>query len=584
MSLSSTPIINKRKIIGAINIASKRKHKFSDEEKDLLESIGRETGTIITKMVIEEKLKMSESKLRLLNKELKKKVEKKIRELMESEIKFRKLNKELEYILDTVPALIFYKDTENRFIRVNKLIADAHGVGKQELKGKNLFELYNREVAQAYWDDDLAVIKSGVPKVDIEEPWETEKGIKWVNTNKLPFINEDGNVIGIIGFSTDITDRKIAELNLKESEARFRSTFEQAGVGIAHCEIDGSFIQINQRFCDILKYSKDELLCHKFQDITHPDDLEEDLSNANQLLRSEIEKFSMEKRYICKDGSIVWVNLTVSLLYKTSVEQNYFLAVINDITKKKEAEKLIIEENKKLAELNLIKKNLITRISHELKTPLSSIHGASHILLSFHKDAMNTDILKLSEIIFKGSQRLKRLVEDLLDISMLDHDVVYLDKKNTDLLELLHNCVVETGYLIKERDHILRLETPDHCYFKVDELRLVQVIINLLTNAIKNTPPNGNIVLGLEENSAFLDFFVEDNGVGLTTEEKQRLFMKFGKIERFGQNMDVNIEGSGLGLYISKEIVELHGGEILVESEGRNKGAKFTIRLLKEHK
>ena len=118
-------------------------------------------------------------------------------------------------------------------------------------------------------------------------------------------------------------------------------------------------------------------------------------------------------------------------------------------------------------------------------------------------------------------------------------------------------------------------------YFKLDKHRFEQVFINILSNAIKNTPPHGQIFVILNETQDQIDVIIKDTGVGLTEDEKTKIFQKFGKIERYGMDLDVDIEGAGLGLYISREIVKLHGGEILVESEGRNKGCTFIVRLYK---
>jgi signal transduction histidine kinase len=137
-------------------------------------------------------------------------------------------------------------------------------------------------------------------------------------------------------------------------------------------------------------------------------------------------------------------------------------------------------------------------------------------------------------------------------------------------------------YLISSRQLTLKLNLPDIIYHEVDKLRIRQVIANIISNAIKNTPTGGAIYISANENPEYLDIQIRDMGVGLTHKEKEKLFEKFGKIERYGKGLDVDIEGSGLGLFISKHIVNLHNGEILVESEGRNKGATFTIRLYKK--
>ena len=134
------------------------------------------------------------------------------RKKMEREV--IKYSKQLEIILDNIPGLIFYKDIENRFIQVNQNLADAYNMTKEEMVGKNLFDLHPNDEAQAYWDDDLEVIKRGKPKLNIEETWNTSEGRSWLNSSKIPFKNAKGEIIGIVGFSTDITKHKQAEEDL----------------------------------------------------------------------------------------------------------------------------------------------------------------------------------------------------------------------------------------------------------------------------------------------------------------------------------------------------------------------------------
>jgi len=145
----------------------------------------------------------------------------------------------------------------------------------------------------------------------------------------------------------DITARKIVEKELKESEERFRSTFEQAAVGIAHVTPTGDFIRINQRFCDLVGYTRDELLQRNFQDITHPDDLKRDVGFLRQILAGELAILSAEKRYIRRDGSVADVNLTTTLLRDSDNEPKYFISVIEDITERKRAEEILKESEEK---------------------------------------------------------------------------------------------------------------------------------------------------------------------------------------------------------------------------------------------
>ncbi|MHA1982141.1 MAG: PAS domain-containing sensor histidine kinase [Promethearchaeota archaeon] len=189
--------------------------------------------------------------------------------LKDSEKKYKILSNELELILDNIPALIFYKDNDNKFIRVNKYIADAYKMKKEDLIGKSLFELYPREVTQAYLDDDLEVITSGKPKLNYEEPWKTADGLRWALTSKIPLFEVNGEVTGLIGTSIDITELKNAEKKLRESEERYRSLFKYSFSGIAFHKIiydskdkpiNYSITDVNPKFETITQLKREEVL------------------------------------------------------------------------------------------------------------------------------------------------------------------------------------------------------------------------------------------------------------------------------------------------------------------------------------
>jgi PAS domain S-box-containing protein len=165
--------------------------------------------------------------------------------------------------------------------------------------------------------------------------------VVWIRDEAVLVRDEDGRPRYWKGVQHDITERKRVEEELRESEERFRATFEQAAVGIAHNAPDGSWLRVNQRFCDIVGYTCEELLEKTFQEITHPDDLDADLEQNRRLLAGEIETYTMEKRHIRKDGSVVWVDLTVSLVREPSGEPGYFIAVVEDITERKQAEEAL---------------------------------------------------------------------------------------------------------------------------------------------------------------------------------------------------------------------------------------------------
>jgi PAS domain S-box-containing protein len=152
----------------------------------------------------------------------------------------QRLSTELEIIIDSIPGLVFYKDKNNRFIRVNKYMCDVYKMSKKQLEGLSLNALHSEEQAQAYYEDDLQVIRSRRPKLNIDEPWETEAGLRWVSTSKIPYINETGEAVGIIGVSLDVTERKLAENELKRHrehlEEMVKERTEKLAVAIRELE------------------------------------------------------------------------------------------------------------------------------------------------------------------------------------------------------------------------------------------------------------------------------------------------------------------------------------------------------------
>ncbi|MFX1600295.1 MAG: sensor histidine kinase, partial [Promethearchaeota archaeon] len=234
----------------------------------------------------------------------------------------------------------------------------------------------------------------------------------------------------------------------------------------------------------------------------------------------------------------------------------------------------------KLKELEQIRKDLISRVSHELKTPLVSVCGAAELLLDLFIEEFKDDTRELIEMIEKGGKRLKYLVDNLVDITRIEYKKFKLEKDIYDFSQMIRDCARELMYLIKKRELNLELDLMDDIFLEFDKIRIEQVILNLLSNAIKNTPPNGKIIVKSLKRNNCAEIAITDSGIGLTKEEMDRLFTRFGKIERYGDGLEyIDIQGSGLGLYISKEIIDLHKGYIWVESEGRNKGSTFTIKL-----
>ncbi|MFX1314058.1 MAG: sensor histidine kinase, partial [Promethearchaeota archaeon] len=236
-------------------------------------------------------------------------------------------------------------------------------------------------------------------------------------------------------------------------------------------------------------------------------------------------------------------------------------------------------EIEKLKELEQIRSDLIRRISHELKTPLISIFSGSQYLLDKYKNQVNDNIQYILKNIHEGGYRLKNVVDNLLFAYSIESNEPILNFKRENLIPIIKNCVDDLIFIANKRKVFINVELVKKLYLDVDKLKISNVISNILSNAIKNTYPNGSVYIKTFEHARYVDIIIKDDGVGLTKREVPHLFKKFGKVERYGKNLNIDMEGPGLGLYISNEIVKLHNGEIVVKSKGRGKGSKFTIRL-----
>jgi signal transduction histidine kinase len=241
---------------------------------------------------------------------------------------------------------------------------------------------------------------------------------------------------------------------------------------------------------------------------------------------------------------------------------------------------MIKEEIKKLKELDKIKNDFVDRASHELKTPLNFISFASSLLYDDNKDVFDRKSLNLLITIRKGTNRLKTLVNDLLNVSMMESKKFEVELKIENISEILLECLNDILIMVEERDQFLSYDIHEDIFIRVDKIKIEQAILNILINATKYTSKNGEIYVGLtKKNNEYIEITIKDTGIGFLEKEKNQIFKKFGKIKRHRKIYDIEDDGPGLGLYLAKKIIDQHGGNISLESNGRNRGSTFIILL-----
>ena len=241
----------------------------------------------------------------------------------------RDLSKQFEAILDHIPGLIFYKDTNNKFVRVNKYMADAQKIPKVEMEGKGLEEIYPLEDARKYFEDDLAVIKSGESKLNIEEKWETAEGIRWVSTSKIPFKNYKEEIIGILGLSFDITERKRDEQRIKI----LQQATEQSPAAIVITETDGTIVFVNKAFETITGYTFEEATGQNPRILKYNAETNTNYKELWDTILSGEEWRGIFKNKK-KNGQIYWESASISPIFDEIGNIINFLGIKEDFTEK----------------------------------------------------------------------------------------------------------------------------------------------------------------------------------------------------------------------------------------------------------
>jgi len=475
---------------------------------------------------------------------------------------------------------IYVNDLKGNFLDANEITLKALGYEKNEISSLSFLDvLDDKEQLITAMEITREIINKGRQQKRSRYKLKGKNGdIIYLETYGIP-LKKDDRIYAILGIGRDITLRKLTEHKLKESEKRFRNLFEMNPYGIVIFDLNGKIIDSNPTTENLIGYKKESLIGKHFNEILAIK--KKDLPLITKLFNKMAEGIHVHRIDIelkTKNGDFIWTNIQGSVV---KFENTSFIQIIlHDISKRKEAELLINKQLKKLKELDEMRKNLMVRISHELKTPLMLISGGVEYLFESKESILDQDITEILKTIERASLRLKKLIENLIDATKINYNKLKLDKKKVNFSKIIKDSIVDLKHIINKRNLLIYSNIHDELNLIIDDLRIKQVIANLLLNAIKNTPPEGKITILLEKNDDFVKFSVKDTGIGLTQKEMNILFTQFGKIEREDQNLDfIDIQGSGLGLFISKAIIDLHDGRIWAESKGRNKGAEFIVKL-----
>lgn len=399
----------------------------------------------------------------------------------------------------------------------------------------------------------------------------------------------------IDGIIFDITKEKANLILLQKSEERLRTLFETADDLIFVLDFKGNFVSVNSNGALSLEYLPDELIGNHFLNFISDEDKTEVVKSFQQILKSD-RIVSFNVTFVSKYGKSNVFEINARSTFNNEKVEG-MLGIGRDITerileqeKTKELNNKFIEANRLIAierdrakqkisvleELNRLKNEFVSNISHELRTPLASIIGFSETIDSDHEMPESMKI-EFNQIILNEAKRLSKLINDVLDISKIEAGKITLHKVEFDVILLLKNVVNRLVPKAEAKDVVLSFEIPsEEVLLHLDKERIEQVFENLINNAIKFTPEGGRVAVFAQGFYKEFEVIISDTGIGIPKKDLPFIFQKFYRVSRPGSE----IPGTGLGLALVKQIIDLHKGLITVQSE-EEKGTTFIIKLPK---
>jgi two-component system sensor histidine kinase/response regulator len=510
-----------------------------------------------------------------------------ITDLRQTQEALRERERQLDSLMGHLPGLAYRALADDHWtaLFVSRGIEDLTGYPADEFTSRRL------NYADIMLPEDRAATREAVftalrerRMYDAEHRIRHKDGsIRWIWARGHGVFAPDGSLRFIEGLNLDMTRQKQAEQALRESEERFRGTFENAAVGIGHLHPTGRLLRVNEKGCAILGYSREELLGKNFLDFSHPDDLATATELLAGLLRGDSLGYTVEKRYLRKDASPVWCQVAVSLQRDAAGEPAYAIGVIQDITERKRLDAELRQAKDAAEAANQAKDEFLANVSHEIRTPMNAILGMTELALDTE---LTEDQRQCLNTVKTAAENLLVIINDLLDFTKIAAGKLELDLADLSIRAIvgdtLRSLAIRAHKKGLELIYDINLNVPDDLLGDAGRLR--QVLLNLVGNAIKFTD-EGEVVVRVELDDAAerrdeyvdLRFIVRDTGIGISRDKQERIFRAF---EQEDTSTTRKYGGTGLGLTIAARLAALMGGRITVESEpGVGSTFAFTARF-----
>ncbi len=463
---------------------------------------------------------------------------------------------------------------EKGIIRYKSPNIEAHfGWRPDDLTGKEAWITVHPNDVERIQKEFVSMLDTENSTKEVEYQYKCKDGsFKFINLKAINLIS-DPNINGVLMNYHDITEKNRASQELKDSENKYRTLFENMPDAVSIVDNHGKITDVNPRGLDALEYTKDEILQMTIEDIVYDEDKEKSQIYLKKLLKDGYYE-NYEGRVITKTGKVKWIQVSSTALFQNG-KRIGSQDILRDITKRKLHEKELEENRVLLQELNSTKDKFFSIIAHDLKGPFNAIIGYSDLLLERYRDYNQEKIQLMLQTISNSSKNTLELLENLLVWARSQTGNIEFHPSEFDFQKLILQNIAILESFATDKNIKISSAVPNNSHVYGDLNMINTILRNLITNAIKFTPKKGKVTIDFAKKDNSYEISVKDTGVGIPKETIPLLFKIEGDVSTKGTEDE---KGTGLGLILCKEFVDKHGGTIWVKSE-INTGSTFYFTL-----